>query len=644
MQLLNNHTDRDNHREPPIHSHQNPETIHSHDKNNSKTEEPENWTPLAISASALLFGLIIEWIAGSWILSTILFLVSMLLAGHEIANVGVRSLMKRHVTIDLLVTIAAVGATLIGHIEEGASVVLLFNIAERLESWAGDRARHAIETLMKLRPELVTLSRAGEEIEVPVEEVEPGEIFILKPGNRVPLDGVVLDGTSRVDQSAITGESVPIEKQGGSEVYSGTLNIDGFLIVKTTRIEAESTLSRILGLIEDAEESKSPTEAFVDRFAKLYTPTVIGFAALIATIPPLIYGQPPLDWIYRALVLLVVACPCALAISTPVAMVAAITSASRHGVLVKGGAHIEALSKVQIVAFDKTGTLTEGKLQISAVDGGIEVLSCAAALESRSEHPIAYAIKTEAVNLGIKIPEASAFINLPGKGVQADVEGNRICVGNIRLMTETGIKPKPNGEGTVVYVSKDGELLGSLTLTDTIRAESANTIKAIQARGLRTEMLTGDNEATATRIAEEVGVDAYRSGLLPEEKVAAVKSMGGGVVMVGDGVNDAPALAAADVGIAMGAIGSDVALETADIALLEDSLDRIPYLIDLSRATMNTIRQNITVSLVVKFAVAALTVPGWVSLWAAVAFGDMGLTLLVVANSLRLGFIKPGKD
>ncbi|MCX6642468.1 MAG: cation-transporting P-type ATPase, partial [Candidatus Bathyarchaeota archaeon] len=247
--MPHNHTDRDNHREPHIPSHQNPETIHSPKQINSKTEEPESWTPLAVSASALLFGLIIEWLAGSWILSTILFLVSMLLAGHEIANVGLRSLMKRHVTIDLLVTIAAVGATLIGHIEEGASVVLLFNIAERLESWAGDRARHAIEALMKLRPELVTLSRAGEEIEVPVEEVEPGEVFILRPGNRVPLDGIVLEGTSRVDQSAITGESVPIEKQGGSEVYSGTLNIDGFLTVKTTRMEAESTLSRILGLI-----------------------------------------------------------------------------------------------------------------------------------------------------------------------------------------------------------------------------------------------------------------------------------------------------------------------------------------------------------------------------------------------------------
>lgn len=642
--MLHDHTDRDNHREHDIHGHENSETVRSWGQIQSKIKESESWAPLLVSASALIFGLIVEWFAGPWILSTAFFLVSMLLAGHEIANVGIKSLMKRHITIDLLVTIAAVGATLIGHIEEGASVVLLFNIAERLESWAGDRARHAIEALMKLRPELVIVRRAGEEIQVPVEEVEPGEIFILKPGNRVPLDGVVLEGTSRVDQSAITGESVPIEKQGGSDVYSGTLNIDGFLIVKTTRMEGESTLSRILGLIEDAEDTKSPTEAFVDRFARLYTPAVIGFAALIATIPPLLYGQPPLDWIYRALVLLVVACPCALAISTPVAMVAAITSASRHGVLVKGGAHIEALSKVQIVAFDKTGTLTEGKLRISAVDGGVEVLSCAAALETRSEHPIAHAIKAEASNLGIKVPEASGFINLPGKGVQADVEGSRVCVGNIRLMAEVGIDPKPNSEGTVVYVSKDGELLGSLILTDTVRAESAKTVKAIQARGLRTEMLTGDNEVTAARIAEKVGVDAYRSGLLPEEKVAAVKSMGGGVAMVGDGVNDAPALAAADVGIAMGAIGSDVALETADIALLEDSLDRIPYLIDLSRATMSTVRQNITVSLAVKIAVAALTVPGWVSLWAAVAFGDMGLTLLVVANSLRLGVIKPGKD
>jgi Cd2+/Zn2+-exporting ATPase len=388
----------------------------------------------------------------------------------------------------------------------------------------------------------------------------------------------------------------------------------------------------------------------VDRFSRWYTPSVIGAAVVVAVVPPLLLGQPLMDWVYRALVMLVVACPCALAISTPVAMVSAIASASRNGVLVKGSIHIEALARAKVIAFDKTGTLTRGELEVSEVRGAEpgEVLRCAAALEAKSEHPIGRAIVEKARESGIENGEPTGFRTFPGRGVQARLDESTICVGNPRLLEELGIENSnhltPGDAGkTVILVAKDGAVIGSLTLTDKLRPESSATVAALKARGLRVEMLTGDNEETAREIAGRVGVDGFRAGLLPEEKVAAVESLRGmgGVVMVGDGVNDAPALARADVGIAMGAMGSDVALETADIALMQDRLDRVPYAIDLSRATMRRIRENITLSIVVKLGVALLALTGFVTLWVAVAVGDMGLSLAVILNALRLGRIRP---
>jgi Cd2+/Zn2+-exporting ATPase len=601
---------------------------------------------LVFSGAALAAGLTLDYMQGRSVYSDAILLAAMLVSGYTIAISGFKALLRCRVTIDLLLTVAAIGATAIGHLEEGAAVVILFSLAERLEDYASDRARHAIEELMELRPETAVVRRGGSEVEVPVGDVLPGEVFVLRPGDRVPLDGEVVEGESGVDQSAITGESVPVAKAVGEDVYSGTMNVDGFLAVRATSMAEESTLARILHMVEEAEESRSPTEAFVERFSRWYTPAVIVAAVLVATVPPLLLGQPLIDWVYRALVLLVVACPCALAISTPVAMVSAIASASRNGVLIKGSIHVEELARAKVVAFDKTGTLTEGELEVSEVNGDDpgEVLRCAASLEAKSEHPIAQAIVERAKAEGVTNGDPTGFRTYPGRGIRAQLGDSNVCVGNARLFTELGI-PNSGGNGnggkTTILVAKEGAVIGSLTLTDKVRPESSGAVAALRARGLRVEMLTGDNEETARDIASRVGVDGFRAGLLPEEKVSAVEALGEGVVMVGDGVNDAPALARASVGVAMGAMGSDVALETADVALMQDRLDRIPYAVDLSRATMRRIRENITLSVVVKLGVALLALPGFVSLWAAVAVGDMGLSLAVILNSMRLGRIKP---
>ena len=586
--------------------------------------------------------------------SDLLLIATMILSGYKIAEIGLRSLLRLNISINLLITIAAVGAYAIGHLEEGAAVVFLFNIAEKLEDYAADRARRSIEALMELKPEVATIRSNGEEKVVPVEDVWPGEVFVVRPGDRIPLDGVVVEGTSEVNQATITGESAPAVKDLGDDVYAGTINIDGFLAVKVTKVMEETVLARILRLVEEAEESRSPTEAFVDRFARYYTPAVIVLAVLVAVIPPLFFQQSFQYWLYRALVMLVVACPCALAISTPVAMISAITSAGRNGVLVKGSTFIEQMSATKAIAFDKTGTLTMGELGVTDVISTVlserELLRRAVALEAKAKHPIAKAIMEKAAEEGVDIVETTDFKAYVGRGVEACIDEKTCCIGNMRLFEELGIEPldglveRLEAEGkTVVLISEDNCAVGAIALMDKVREGAAESIRALKAVGIRVEMLTGDNETTARAIAERLGLDGYKAHLLPEEKVRAVEELKaeyGITAMVGDGVNDAPALAAADIGIAMGAIGSDVALETADIALMEDDLSRINYLVRLSRATMGRIRENIVASIVVKLMVAALAFPGWVTLWMAVAIGDMGLSIAVILNSLRLGGIK----
>jgi Cd2+/Zn2+-exporting ATPase len=578
----------------------------------------------------------------------------MILSGYTIAQLGVKSLIRGSININLLITIASIGAFAIGHLEEAAAVVLLFNIAERLENYAADRARHSIETLMELKPENAILRRDGVEVTVPVQEVLPGEVFVVRPGDRIPLDGSVIEGASSVNQATITGESAPIPKVEGADVFAGTINLDGFLVVQVTKKAGETVLARILKLVEEAEESRSPTEAFVDRFARIYTPAVIILAILIATIPPIILQQPISDWVYRALVMLVVACPCALAISTPVAMVSAITSASGNGVLVKGSTFMERMNDVKAIAFDKTGTLTMGELEVTDVVSPDlteeEVLRIAVSLEAKAEHPIAKAILARAEAMGVKAVETTEFKAHLGRGVEACIDEKTCCIGNLRLLQELGIDPldgiverlETQGK-TVVLVSEEDCAVGAIALMDKLREGATQTITELKKRGLKVQMLTGDNETTAKAIADRLGMDGYMAHLLPEEKLEAIEELRakyGPVAMVGDGVNDAPALAAADVGIAMGAIGSDVALETADIALMEDDLSRITYLVRLSQATMGRIKENITASILVKLLVAVLAFPGWITLWIAVAVGDMGLSLAVILNSMRLGRVK----
>jgi len=633
---------------------------HSHEKEGNSTHIHEHsegsWAPLAASGLTMVAGIALRLLYGPILISNLLLLATMILSGYKIAELGLRSLFRKYISINLLITVAAIGALAIGHIEEGAAVLLLFNIAERLEDYAADRARHSIEALMELKPEVATVRRDGEEVLVPIEEVWPGEIFVVRPGDRIPLDGVVVEGASSVNQAAITGESAPIYRELGQEVYAGTINNDGFLAVRVTKIMEETLLAKILQMIEEAEEHRSPTEAFVDKFAKWYTPSVIFLALIVATVPPLLLRQPLTEWIYRSLVMLVVACPCALAISTPVAMVSAIASAGRNGVLVKGSNYVEQVSKVKVIAFDKTGTLTRGQLGVvDIITQDLperEVLRRAVALEAKAEHPIARAILERAKEMGVEVEETTDFKAYVGRGVEACLDEKTCCIGNLRLFEELKIAPmdgvveRLEAEGkTVVLVSEDDCTIGAIALMDEVREGVEETISQLKDKGIRVEMLTGDNEVTARAIAERLGLDGYRAHLLPEEKVQAIEKLKaeyGVVAMVGDGVNDAPALAAADVGIAMGAIGSDVALETADIALMEDEVHRVDYLVRLSRATMGRIRENIAASILVKLGVALLTFPGLITLWIAVAVGDMGLSLSVILNSLRLGGLRDG--
>jgi Cd2+/Zn2+-exporting ATPase len=629
---------------------------HEHDNENAHTHEHSDggWIPLAVSGVTIALGLALRYIQGATPISDLLLVTTMILSGYKIAEMGLRSLLRRHISINLLITIAAVGAYAIGHLEEGAAVVFLFNIAERLEDYAADRARRSIKALMELKPEVATIRRNGDEVAVPVEDVWPGEVFVVRPGDRIPLDGVVREGASSVNQATITGESAPVSKEVGEDVYASTINLDGFLAVKVSRLSDETVLARILEMVEAAEERRSPTEAFVDRFARVYTPAVIAMAILVAVVPPLLLNQHIQHWVYRALVMLVVACPCALAISTPVAMVSAIASSSRNGVLVKGSTYLEEVSKARVFAFDKTGTLTLGELGVTdIISAGLperEVLRRAVALEAKAEHPIAMAILERAQAEGIEVGETTDFRAYVGRGVEACVDGKTCCIGNLRLFEELGMAPidgfvdKLEAEGkTVVLVSEEDCVVGGIALMDKVREGVVETVQGLRDRGIRVEMLTGDNEETARAITEKLGLDGFMAHLLPEEKVAAIEKLQakyGSVAMVGDGVNDAPALAAAEVGIAMGAIGSDVALETADIALMEDEIRRITYLVDLSKATLRRIRENIAASILVKLAVAALAFPGYVSLWMAVAVGDMGLSLAVILNSMRLGGIE----
>jgi Cd2+/Zn2+-exporting ATPase len=615
-----------------------------------------------------------------------LFLVAIAVSGIPVVRSGYYSAKNLSLDIDLLMGTAIVAATGIGYFVEAATLAVLFSVAELLEDYAMDRARDSLRELMELSPDEATVRRDGEEVTVPAAEVEVGETVIVRPGEKIPLDGTIVDGGSAVDESPITGESVPVDKSAGDEVYAGSITEEGYLEFEADATADESTLSRIIELVQGAQAKKTEKEQFVDRFAGYYTPVIVVLAILTAALPPLFIGGSWQTWFIRGLTLLVIGCPCAFVISTPVSVVSGITSAAKNGVLIKGGNHLEAMGEVDAIALDKTGTLTRGELAVTdvvAVGGANEetVLRHAAALEGRSEHPIAEAILARAEEDAVgDVPNVEAFESITGKGIRADVDGETYYAGKPALFEELGfdlshahlradggtvaevaheqceredcadieneaISRFENEGKTVVLVGTDTELVGVIAIADEVRPAAERAVTRLHDLGVEhVVMLTGDNEGTARAIAERVGVDEYRAELLPDEKVDAVEALQaeyGDVAMVGDGINDAPALATADVGIAMGAAGTDTALETADIALMGDDIGKLPYLYALSHEANGVIRQNIWASLAVK-ALLALGVPlGLVSVALAVVVGDMGMSLGVTGNAMRLSRIAP---
>jgi Zn2+/Cd2+-exporting ATPase len=560
------------------------------------------------------------------------------------ARRAIGALRSRTLDINALMVIAASGAIAIGEWREGATVVFLFALAQWLEARTLARARGAIRALLDLSPRDALVRRHGVEQRVPIETVVIGDAVIVRPGDKIPVDGAVASGHSDVNEAPITGESLPSDKGPGSDVYAGTINGHGALELTVTRVGRDTRVARIIHLVEEAQARRAPIQSFVDRFGRIYTPAVIVAALAIAIVPPLL-GAPALVWVYRALVLLVVSCPCALVISTPVSIVAAVSAAASRGVLVKGGAALERLAAVRVLAFDKTGTLTAGELGVAAVEPSAgftraEVLAAAAAVDAHSSHPVAVAVVAQARHDGIAVPGATAVHARPGLGVEGRVDGRHVVIGNARLMdlhgVSTGSAPITVGR---VFVAIAGRLAGALSLVDRPRTHAREALDLLRRAGVRrVAMLTGDEAEAAARVASDVGVDEFQAALLPDQKHAAIGALReawGPVAMVGDGVNDAPALAAADVGIAMGAVGSDIAIETADVALMSDELLKLPFAIRLARATLRNVKTNVAVSIALKavFLVAAVT--GTATLWMAV-LADTGASVIVVANALRL--------
>ena len=615
---------------------------------------------VATSGIATGLGLLLQWFGfkDGW-QPEAAFLAAIVTGGWLVIPKALRSLRSFSLDMNVLMTVAVLGAVAIGEHAEGAAVAFLFALSELLESWSVGRARRAIEALMELTPDTALVKQDGEWREVAATEVQPGEVFLVKPGQKAPLDGEVVNGNSSMDQSPITGESIPVEKKPGDTVFAGTVNAEGVLEVRASKAAGDTTVARIIRMVEDAQQQRAPAQRFVDTFAKYYTPAVMVLAVILAIAPPLLFAQPWDTWIYRALVLLVIACPCALVISTPVSVVSGLTAMARAGVLIKGGAYLEALAGLRALAVDKTGTITEGKPRMQEVipwnhTPTNEILRIAASLDAQSSHPLAQAVVEYARGEGTALEAIDDFRSVTGRGAEGSISGHAYFVGNHRFAHEVGVcsselenklvEIESSARSVVIVGHKPhgdckGEVLGILVVGDTVRKEAAEAIKRIHDAGIRkVVMLSGDNARTAEAIAKQAGVDEAFGDLLPDQKIKKVRELEktyGAVGMVGDGVNDAPALAAASVGIAMGAGGTDTAIETADVALIKDDLLMVAEAIRLGRRTLGMIRFNIAFSLVVKALFLILALLGMTSLWLAI-LADTGATLLVVMNALRL--------
>ena len=615
---------------------------------------------LIISLGFILVAVISQLSLGEdHLLTKALYILAIIIGGFDLFKEGFSDLIKLDFSMESLMTIAIIGAAFIGEWAEGSIVVILFAISEALERFSMDKARQSIRSLMDIAPKEALIRRNNVEQLVSVDKIDIDDIMIIKPGQKIAMDGLVINGHSSVNQAAITGESVPVEKQLDDEVFVGTLNEEGVLEVKVTKKVTDTTIAKIIHLVEEAQGERAPAQAFVDKFAKYYTPFIIIMALLIVVVPPLFFGGDWNKWLYQGLSILVVGCPCSLVISTPVSIVSAIGNAAKNGVLVKGGVYLEEIGHLRAIAFDKTGTLTKGKPVVTdfiatSSETDINYLSIISSLESLSQHPLASAILNEAdkTNVDYKSIQIEDFQSITGKGLTGIHQNIRYYIGSPKLFSasvieETAVKVQyrqfqEQGK-TAMYFGTDEQILGVIAVADEVRDSSAAVISELHKLSIEhTIMLTGDNTKTAESIGKQLGVTEIKGDLMPQEKLDSIKALRttyNKVAMVGDGINDAPALAASTVGIAMGGAGTDTALETADVALMGDDLQKLPFIVRLSRQTLKVIKQNITFSLGIKLLALLLVIPGWLTLWIAIV-ADMGATLLVTLNGLRLMKVK----
>jgi Cd2+/Zn2+-exporting ATPase len=618
----------------------------------------ENWRYLLVVLAGIFF--LAGWVGETFLglphnTAVFLYILSYIAGGYDIATHAVPGLFRGRFDTDVLMLAAAAGAALLGEWAEGAFLLFLFSLGHAGEHYALDRARNAVNALGELMPGTARVRRGKQIVEMPVEQVVPGDVVIVRPGDRVPVDGVVADGASSVDQSAITGESVPVAKGQGDPVYAGTVNQEAAIEVQVTSLAADNTLNRVMQMVAEAQSQQSPTQQLTQRFTSKFVPTVLALTGLVIVVPPLVGWMPLEDSFYRAMLLLVAASPCALAIGSPAAVLSGIAQAARSGVLIKGGAHLENLGMVKVMAFDKTGTLTQGRFAVTDVvslDGTTadQMLALAAAVEQQSNHPLALAVVQEAQARGLDLPAADGLQNVPGQGVISEIEGKQVLIGSPELFRDvkgsvisaeaarTAAELEARGRTTMI-VGHDSKLMGVLGLADQERSGVRQTMQELLDLGIeKLVLLTGDNEAVAQQIGRMAGVTDVRAELMPEDKVTAVRDLEqeyGALAMTGDGVNDAPALATATVGIAMGGAGTAVALETADVALMADDLGQLPFTVGLSRASRRIILQNLAIALLVIGFLILSSVLGWLALSGTVILHE-GSTILVVLNALRL--------
>ncbi|AGB48873.1 copper/silver-translocating P-type ATPase,heavy metal-translocating P-type ATPase, Cd/Co/Hg/Pb/Zn-transporting [Methanomethylovorans hollandica DSM 15978] len=614
-----------------------------------------NWEMLraVLSGVSLVIAVGVEKFGGSATAYLPMYILAMVLGGWGNFKKASHALPRLNFNMSVLMSVAVIGAFAIGQYEEGATVAFLYAISEMLQAWTVEKARRSIRQLMDIAPKTALLRRSGSEVETSVEQINIDDIMIVYPGEKIAMDGEIVKGESAINEAAITGESIPADKGPGAEVFAGTLNTHGSIEVKVTKLVQDTTIAKIIHMVEEAQSKRAPSQVFVEKFATVYTPIVMALAMGFMFLPPLLLGYEWTPWIYRGLTLLVVACPCALVVSTPVAIVSAISNAAKNGVLIKGGIHLEEAGSLNAIAFDKTGTLTKGEAVVTDIipvgsTPENKLLQMAANLEARSEHPLAVAIIKAAQQRGHQVVPVEDFTAIAGRGAHGTINAQRIYIGNPRMFIEKGISLEPvikeierlQGQGkTVMIVGTPNTFLGIIAVADEVRENSTDAVTALKSAGIQhTIMLTGDNDVTAKAMSAKVGVDEYRAELLPQDKVTVVQELLGKynkVGMIGDGINDAPALALSTVGIAMGGAGTDTALETADIVLMADDLSKLPFTIRLSRKALAIIHQNIGFSLIIK-AIAILAIfPGWLTLWMAI-LADMGATIIVTLNSLRL--------